>query len=60
MANSQIKHRIEKKNPKEISTKMLIFRCSCGKKILIVPDLVAMNIAIKNHLMNIKNSLDII
>jgi hypothetical protein len=39
---------------KEISTKLLIFRCCCGMEILIVPDLDAMNIAIKNHLIEHK------
>ena len=29
---------------------MPIFHCTCGNEILIVPDLVAMNKAIKNHL----------
>lgn len=31
-------------------TKMRIAICSCGEKILIVPDLAAMNKAIDNHL----------
>ena len=30
--------------------KMPVFNCSCGAEILIVPDLAAMNKAIKNHL----------
>jgi hypothetical protein len=30
--------------------KMPVFNCTCGAKILIVPDLAAMNKAIKNHL----------
>jgi hypothetical protein len=29
---------------------MLIFKCGCGKEILVVPDLVAMISAIRNHL----------
>lgn len=29
--------------------KMPIFRCSCGAKILVVPDLQAMDRAMKNH-----------
>ena len=32
------------------SQKMPIFHCTCGTEILIVPDLVAMNKAIKIHL----------
>jgi hypothetical protein len=30
--------------------KMPVFHCTCGAEILIVPDLAAMNKAIKNHL----------
>jgi hypothetical protein len=30
--------------------KMPVFNCSCGAEILVVPDLAAMNKAIKNHL----------
>lgn len=33
---------------------MPIFNCSCGIKILIVPDLPAMNEAIENHLIEHK------
>jgi hypothetical protein len=35
---------------KEIHGKMSVFSCSCGAKILIVPDLPEMNKAIKNHI----------
>ena len=31
-------------------TKMKIATCSCGKKLLVVPDLAAMNKAVDNHL----------
>jgi len=31
-------------------SKMQIFRCSCGDDILIVPDVKAMNTALRNHL----------
>ena len=33
---------------------MLVFNCPCGVKILILPDLPAMNKAIKNHLIEHK------
>ena len=36
--------------PKETHGKMPVFSCSCGTKILIIPDLPEMNKAIKNHL----------
>jgi hypothetical protein len=35
---------------KEIHGKMPVFNCSCGAKILIIPDLPEMNKAIKNHI----------
>jgi hypothetical protein len=35
---------------KEIHGKMPVFSCSCGAKILIIPDLPEMNKAIKNHI----------
>jgi hypothetical protein len=52
--NSKI-HLEHKENKLEIShfkngQKMPIFHCACGAEILIVPDLAAMNKAIKNHL----------
>jgi hypothetical protein len=37
-------------------SKMPIFTCSCGEKILIVPDVKAMNEALKNHLPNHKKT----
>ena len=33
-----------------LPSKMQIFHCSCGEDILIVPDVKAMNTALKNHL----------
>lgn len=42
------------KVPKETLEKMPVFNCSCGVKILIVPDLPAMNEAIENHLIEHK------
>jgi hypothetical protein len=37
-------------NNKQNFRKMLVFCCSCGVKILIVPDLDAMSKAINNHM----------
>jgi hypothetical protein len=45
---------IPKDRNKKIRKKMLIFNCSCGVKILVVPDLHAMNKAIKNHIVEHK------
>ena len=39
-------------------TRMPIFKCVCGFKILVVPDLKAMNRAIKNHLAEHKQADD--
>jgi hypothetical protein len=38
--------------------KMVIFNCTCGEKILVVPDLEAMNRAVKKHLIKHKNAGD--
>ena len=35
---------------KETNGKMPVFRCSCGTKILVIPDLPEMNKVIKNHI----------
>ena len=37
-------------------TRMSIFKCVCGFKILVVPDLKAMNRAIKNHALKHKKA----
>jgi hypothetical protein len=44
--------RVETKEeaPKKRIAKMPIFNCSCGAKILVVPDLLEMKKAIKNHI----------
>lgn len=42
------------KIPKEDFEKMPVFKCSCGAKILIVPDMSSMNKAIENHLVEHK------
>ena len=39
-------------------TRMPIIRCVCGFKILVVPDLKAMNRAIKNHIAEHKKASD--
>lgn len=39
----------------EIHGKILVFSCSCGAKILIIPDLLEMNKAIKNHVVEHRN-----
>jgi hypothetical protein len=50
IANFQkIRHQKENPASKINHRKMTIFNCSCGSKILIVPDVPAMNKAIKNH-----------
>jgi hypothetical protein len=36
----------------EHEPKMPIFTCSCGEEILIIPDIKAMNEALKNHVSN--------
>ena len=37
-------------------SKMPLVRCTCGAKILLVPDLAAMNRALKNHITEHKNA----
>ncbi len=39
-----------KENKKRAKLKMPIVKCSCGAKILLVPDVAAMSLALKNHL----------
>jgi len=46
----KIRHQSQKVTLKVHDRNMPIFSCSCGAKILIVPDLHAMNKAIKNHI----------
>jgi hypothetical protein len=48
MANNKLTFSSHHKN--EQNHKMPIYTCTCGKKILIAPDIAAMNNAIKNHL----------
>ena len=40
-------------------TRMPIIKCVCGFKILVMPDLKAMNRAIKNHLANHKKAIGV-
>ena len=46
---AHLSNRLTKEKTTERQT-MPIYRCSCGQKILIVPDISAMNKAIQNHL----------
>jgi hypothetical protein len=48
------KERIE--SYKQKSKSLPIVTCSCGTKILVVPDLAAMNRAVKNHLFKHKSA----
>ena len=41
---------ITKENKKRSKSNMTIVKCTCGTKILVVPDLAAMDKAIKNHI----------
>jgi hypothetical protein len=50
----QVDKTMAKPNPKKTRRKMPIFNCTCGVKILIVPDLPEMNKAIENHLIEHK------
>jgi hypothetical protein len=45
---------IPKIHIKKAQKRMVVFNCSCGVKILIVPDLAAMNKAIEEHLVEHK------
>ena len=45
---------IPKIHRKKARKSMVVFNCSCGVKILIVPDLVSMNKAIDEHLVEHK------
>jgi hypothetical protein len=36
-------------NNEVLKTKMPLVKCSCGAKILLVPDVAAMSLALKNH-----------
>ena len=41
-----------------IKTRMPVIRCVCGSEILVVPDLKAMNLAIKNHVAEHKRNFN--
>jgi hypothetical protein len=45
---------IPKIHSKKVRKKMVVFNCSCGAKILIIPDLPEMNKAIGEHLIEHK------
>ncbi len=36
-------------NNEKFKTKMPLVKCSCGAKILLIPDVAAMSLALKNH-----------
>jgi DNA-directed RNA polymerase subunit RPC12/RpoP len=42
-------HQVSPKKVDAQKRRMLIVRCTCGSKILVVPDLKAMNLAVNNH-----------
>jgi hypothetical protein len=46
----------EKAKKNKSGYNMLIVKCGCGVRILVVPDLVAMDKAIKNHLLGHKGA----
>jgi hypothetical protein len=52
MKKSQVKQEIiqVKQDRKKVTSKMPLTRCSCGVGILVIPDLAAMDRAVKNHL----------
>ena len=52
----KINKRITENYKQKLKSKMPIVMCTCGAKILVVPDLAAMNRAIKNHLAEHKNA----
>jgi hypothetical protein len=52
--NDQDNKIIPKVHSKKVRKKMVVFNCSCGAKILIVPDLPEMNKAIEEHLIEHK------
>jgi hypothetical protein len=52
--NKEMRKMAETKNSLQKKSKMPIVKCSCGTKILIVPDLKEMDQAIKNHILEHK------
>ena len=43
-------------NKRKLKSNLPIVTCSCGAKILVVPDVAAMSLAIKNHLAEHKDA----
>jgi hypothetical protein len=50
LSKAKIIYHLNKRSEGTSTNKMPIFVCDCGEKILIVPDISAMNAAIENHL----------
>lgn len=48
-AKLKINKETAKSNKQKLKSKMPIVSCTCGTKILVVPDIAAMNKAVKNH-----------
>lgn len=48
--NLKINKERAKNNSQKLTSNMPLINCSCGTKILVVPDVAAMDKAIKNHL----------
>jgi hypothetical protein len=43
-------------NERNLKSNLPIVKCSCGAKILLVPDVAAMSLAVKNHLAEHKDA----
>jgi hypothetical protein len=52
--NKEMRKMAETKNSLQKKSKMPVVKCSCGTKILIVPDLKEMDQAVKNHVLEHK------
>ena len=52
----KIEKEITKENRKSPKSNLPIVKCSCGAKILLVPDLAAMDRAIKRHMADHKDA----
>ena len=52
----KINQEITKKHKKEDKSTMLFAECTCGEKILVIPDVAAMSRAVKNHITKHKNA----
>ena len=52
--NKEMRKMAETKNSLQKKSKMPVVKCSCGTKILVVPDLKKMDQAVKNHILEHK------